>query len=255
MTTVVTAYYTIPSKMPNEKYLIWIKYFSELPCNMIIYTDSTNYEYITECRKKYADKTVIIQKRIEDFYVYKYLEYFKWCKQIDCEKKHSVQLYMLWNEKTFMTYEASITNPFNSTYFLWTDMGCIRDPRVLKQVVKYPNEEKVKKLVPINKFVLSTMAIFKNSDYNIDQFKYAGYKLLKDFIQGGFMIGSIEMWRSWKILYEDELKFFINNKWFIGKDQYVMTSAYIRDYQRGKNDIIKLRDAKQRWISFLNEYS
>ncbi len=254
MTTIVTAYYTIPSKQSNEKYLVWIKYFLELPCNMIIYTDEQNYEYIKQCRHNYINKTQVIVKPIEKFFVYRYLDYFKYCKEIDCEKYHSVDLYMIWNEKTFMTYEASIKNPFNSTYFLWTDMGCIRDKKLLRNVMKYPNETKIQKFLPQDKFMLSTIDPIKKTDYNHDQFKDGGYKLLKNLIQGGIMIGTVETLAKWKTLYENELNIFIENKWFIGKDQYVMTSAYIRDHENNE-PFIKVRDARKNWLGFLNEFS
>ena len=45
---------------------------------------------------------------------------------IDPEKHiHNSNLYAVWNLKAFITYKILKQNPFNSTFFIYTDKGYI----------------------------------------------------------------------------------------------------------------------------------
>lgn len=136
-------------------------------CNMIIYTDNANYDYIRQLRG--TQNTVIIKRELEDFYVSKYIDYFRYCKSIDNENNHTPELYMVWAEKTFMTCDAIGDNPFNSEYFLWVDIGCVRDGdvKMLRYISKFPNETQIHKHFSDNKFVSSSIKNFYNDEFSI----------------------------------------------------------------------------------------
>lgn len=274
LVTIVTGYFTIPSKFPNNTYLQWIKNFMSLSCNMIIYTDNTNFNYIRQLRKD--DNTVIIKRELKDFYVAKYEDYFKYCKSIDNESKHTPELYMVWAEKTFMTYDAIKDNPFMSDYFLWVDIGCIRDTKMLRNISSFPNDTKIKTLFPNNKFVLTTIKNFYNDNFSVNTNGIAhcleninGLACKKlDRIQGTFFGGHINMWEKWRNSYDNELLLYIKTNTYGGKDQYIMSNIYIKDKQTN-NPYIHIRAANNKivigatgktkivdiWFSFLYELS
>jgi hypothetical protein len=37
-------------------------------------------------------------------------------------------LYVIWNEKLIMLHTAAMLNPFNTTQFVWVDIGYWRNP-------------------------------------------------------------------------------------------------------------------------------
>jgi len=55
---------------------------------------------------------------------------------------HSPELYAIWNSKPWMLSHATEINPFESQYFFWMDMGCVRDPtRVISSA--FPDVKRV----------------------------------------------------------------------------------------------------------------
>ena len=49
---------------------------------------------------------------------------------------HSRLLYTVWNEKTNFLKIAAHNNHFNSSYFLWLDIGAVRHAVISKQIVQ-----------------------------------------------------------------------------------------------------------------------
>jgi hypothetical protein len=84
-----------------EIYLYWINnYLPNCNSNMIIFTNKDCYEFIKKMRINHLDKTKIIILEIEDFYTYKYYNYWLNDLNRDPEKNlHNIDLYMIWNEK------------------------------------------------------------------------------------------------------------------------------------------------------------
>jgi hypothetical protein len=115
--------------------------------NIIIFldmNDTLTYNHIMNCRKDYMDKTMIISEKIQDWATYKYLDYWNHCHNIDRENSyHSVELYMLWNEKTYFVKRAMEKNPFNSEWFFWSDIGCCRNDNDKNKFMSFPNYNKV----------------------------------------------------------------------------------------------------------------
>ena len=65
--TVVTAYYTIPSKFSNAQYLQWIKNFlGTIPCYLYIFTDENTYGILQKLREPFLDRTKFIIRPFEE---------------------------------------------------------------------------------------------------------------------------------------------------------------------------------------------
>jgi glycosyltransferase involved in cell wall biosynthesis len=261
-TTIVTCYYTIPSKFNDEIYWNWMKNFLQLDCNLVIYTDEKNYEKLKYERRNKSTKTFLYIREIRNFYVYKYIDFWNYCKSIDIEQKHTPELYMLWAEKSFMCFDAVINNNFKSKYYFWVDIGCVRYSSMLKDIVSFPKiPEEFKKE---NKFILSIIENFNESDKVFDNnreisniFQNINNRCCNPIvrIQGGFFGGHKDWWKQWTHLYKNEIEIFIKNKTFGGKDQYIMANIILT-----KNpDFIKTVKLSQKgsdqWFSFLYHFS
>ena len=256
--TIVTGFFKMNSKFSQDTYRNWMNNFLKLNEYMVIFTDIHNFEYINSRRN--TSNTLIIVTSIDKFEVAKYMDYWKYCHSIDLEKSyHSIELYMIWNEKTFFIEKALNLNPFNSDYFFWMDIGCIRDEEILKSINKfYVNG------IPENKTVLSAITqnipshFLNENKISISLENKNGLSRLieHNYIQGGFFGGYKNALRDWIKIYTDELALFVNTKTFGGKDQNIMGNIYVK-YQ--KNFILthpKIFDSlTDNWFSFLIKMS
>jgi len=219
---------------------------------MVIFTDKENYPFINSLRDK--ANTHIIITSIENFEVVKYMDYWNYCHTIDIEKdSHSPELYMMWNEKTFMIEKAIDLNIFKSDYFFWMDIGCVRDKNMLNIIRKFSSTG-----LPKDKVILSivTNSVI-NTQLNNDKIsvtlenKNGRSCNVFNYIQGGFFGGYKDAMRNWVNLYRNELSIFVETKTFGGKDQYIMSNISIKFPQH----VYCLKPIKfqlfNTWFSFL----
>ncbi len=235
---------------------------------MVIYTDEVSYEYIKTQRSEHNTKIHVM--KLTDFKVVQYVEYWEYCKSIDRETYHTPELYMIWAEKVFFLEKTLKENPFKSTYFFWTDIGCIRDLNTLPDVLTFPYDEMVLKEIPKDKFVMSYIKAFdKNytigSDRIPDVLRNIDGKSSDKLVgvQGGFFGGTKLMCQRWITMYEEELKLFIRTGTFGGTDQNIFNSICIKDL-KSRSSFLYLREAVDYvsvkgviksvniWFSFLN---
>lgn len=254
--TIVTCYFTIPSKFNDQIYWEWIKNFLQLDCNLVIYTDSKNYEKIKHERASKMRKTFIHIREIENFYVYKYLNYWDYCKSIDVETNHTPELYMIWAEKSFMCLDAVINNNFKSKYYFWSDIGCIRNSKIIHHVKNFAS--KLPNDFLDDKFLLSVIENFKDSDYTLEEispiFMNKNEKCCCDpivRIQGGFFGGNKNLWEKWTLLYKEEIEKFIKNKTYGGKDQYIMANIVLTKNTNFINCVKLPPKGEDEWFNYL----
>ena len=246
-TTLVTAYYKIPSKYPHTEYDKWMASFLSLPTAMVIYTDEQSENEIRNLRCKlhgHADLTHIIVRPLMASLIYQeFYSYFKYCETIDSEHCHNASLYTIWNAKAQWVHEAVTMNIFNSRWFIWCDIGCCRNGiGEMKPLLTFPNIQTIesKLNLPNNKLCLFAINAFsaeeKRESERIIQKAQGRHESLdlpavlrkpaRDYfrIQGGIMLGTARSWERWTLLYYKQLRRFKQNGWFGGKDQYVMNA-------------------------------
>jgi len=251
--TIVTAFFTMKSKFTQDTYKNWMTNFLTLDEYMVIFTDIHNYEYISSLRNN--SNTFIIVTSIEKFEVAKYMDYWKYCHSIDIENfRHTVELYMIWNEKTYFVDKAVHLNPFDSQYFFWMDIGCIRDVNLLKYINKFYVDG-----IPENKTILSAVThtipsnYFNENKISVSFENRNGLSCVEfNYIQGGFFGGHKNAIKNWVQMYTDELSLFIRTKTFGGKDQYIMNNIYLKYSEHLHIIQPKIFDFIQDpWFSFL----
>ena len=127
--TLVTAYYNIKSKYPHQVYLDYMENFLTFQDCMVIFTSPDMAETIREMRPS-SYPTLIIPVELNQTLSYGLLTEEQWAEE---ERKdpeqgigHNRDLYVVWNEKTNFLKIASDNNFFQSSYFLWLDIGALR---------------------------------------------------------------------------------------------------------------------------------
>ena len=164
--TLVTAYFELGGKPESEKnlYPFWIRNF--LPYArwpLVIFCDEQSVDMLKEAR---GDKPAVWHvTRLEDLYVYKYLDDLKRllfpAEQVEVRIARS----LIWHEKHHFLRQALSENPFGSEMLFWCDIGRFRyDPdaswwSALRRVfrlyedIEWPNLE-VCRALPQDKVVL-----------------------------------------------------------------------------------------------------
>ena len=253
--TIVTGFFEGKAKQTHDTYENWMNNFLKLNEYMVIFTDIHNFEYINSRRN--TSNTLIIVTSIDKFEVAKYMDYWKYCHSIDLEK-HSIELYMIWNEKTYLVEKALNLNPFKSDYFFWMDIGCIRDEKILKSINKFSVDG-----IPENKTILSSINhIPINPNLNENKISISfenrnGFSCeIFNYIQAGFFGGHKNALRDWIKMYTDELSLFVRTETFGGKEQNIMSNIYIKYQQNFCLTHIKIFDSMPDfWFSFLIKMS
>ncbi|CEM24706.1 unnamed protein product [Vitrella brassicaformis CCMP3155] len=134
-TTIVTAYFELPfSKHSHEEYDEWMRPMLSIRNEMVIFYDRTSVPKIRRMRKGLMDKTLIIQERFRDFYVWRHHNQFVrshdqflntsyFGKRKPLATLHSPELYMIWHEKVNHLKRAMDENPLaQSSFSGWTSL-------------------------------------------------------------------------------------------------------------------------------------
>lgn len=228
--TIVTAFYNLENKKYiTEAYIYWINnYLPYIDSYMIIFTDKNSYDFIKESRKNYLNKTNIIILDIKDFYTYKYLDIWKKHLDIDHEKNiHNIELYMIWNEKANFIDKAIDYNPFNTEFFIWTDIGMIRESYYINHIKSFPNDKIIKSLKKNKVYLLNVDNFIKDDDYNLNlptnKFRYI------NCIGGGVIGGHKNILKTMILEYYNMLENMINNDIFVGKDQSIYANLCLKN--------------------------
>ncbi len=227
MATIVTAYFNIPkSKANHETYKGWMKNMLAIQNRMVIFCDASSMTLIRELRKGNPCPTIILETKFEEFHCYKYVDIFRAQHAIDHEKKiHSVELYLIWNEKSHFLKRAAtevekmFREPHNDK-FVWCDIGCFRTPNT--RFLKWPDATKI----PDDKMLLLEVDPLNQQD-NVKDIKFLHDLTKRNHIGGGIFAGSSSAILKWHDAYYTMLERLYSMGRFVGKDQTIMSSIYI----------------------------
>lgn len=218
MATIVTAYFNIPkSKANHETYVGWMKNMLAIQNRMIIFCDASSFNLITSLRK--ACVTIIVETKFEEFHCYKYVDIFRAQYATDHEKQaHSVELYLIWNEKSnFLKRASKIEGMFGGQHndkFVWCDIGCFRTPNT--RFLNWPDAAKI----PDDQMLLLEVDPLTESNA-LPDLTYINH------IGGTIFAGSTSAILKWHDAYFAMLERLYAMGRFVGKDQTIMSSVYI----------------------------
>jgi|688.fasta_scaffold418332_2 hypothetical protein len=256
--TIVSAFFNFKKNKynSNDIYKFWgSNLFPNLNKNLVVFTDEDCYDFICSLRiDNLKEKTRIIKIKIEDFYMYKYIDYLKKDLERDHEKSyHNIELYMIWNEKMSFIKKAIELNFFNSSYYAWCDFGYVRNPNYNDLYMQnFPN---VENLIENKIYMLNIDYNFTINDF-LDPFN-KNYRYISNIIGAGFIIGKKELLINMiDIYYNKIMTHYIDNDMFIGKDQTLFVSLYLSNPNlvkliKGDNDHFCYPLCEFKWFYFL----
>jgi hypothetical protein len=218
------------SKRSVDEYKKRIQTFwSNIPCNLVFFTNKEYKSFIEEVRKDFKDKTVIITLELEEFEALKKYPRSFWEDQYekDHEKYHSPELYMVWFEKKEFVLKAIKLNKFNTEKFVWCDAGIgSPDAGISDNIDNIKDKFKnfpIANKIPNNKFlILKFRDIIKNS---ID----TNFKNISETTGAGVLAASKTIWQKFSIMYDEMVSYYIKTNRFVGKEQNIFTSMIIKD--------------------------
>jgi hypothetical protein len=239
--TFSTCWYVLKSKFPIKQYLVWIKNFLSIVnnFNLVIYTNEESFKFIAPLINKRNTNIKVIIKPIEEFYTYKYKDF--WIKNhemsnMELHKKTDWKLNMLWNEKVFFVQETIKNQYFSTMYYGWCDIGYFRNkPTDLHTyyLKDWPNNKKL--LSNYFKKICIHYACVQNDTFNYwrqqNDIKTHYNNNLKtnpncnhteSCFAGGFFIMPIFLSNHYAKLYDGKLNYYFSNDFFIKDDQIIV---------------------------------
>ena len=223
MTTIVSCYYKLEkSKHTHEEYDTWIRnLIQNIKESMVIFTckkDRLYLESILQLNKHNIKYTIIVKELSELEINKQYPDIWDYQESIDPNKKcgRGRGCYQLWNSKFHFLKEAIESNPYNSKYFIWNDIGNVRDNKIVPFLTCYPKEDKI-------------------SNNKLDIVLLNGFRQLQDFFcdevhfSGSMFGGYKETLLTICELYYECFQYYIENERFIGCDQQIISSIFIKN--------------------------
>ena len=230
--TVVSAYYQMPSKYPNSEYKEFIRLFLEnVPCHLVFYTEEYLCPFVTECRRKFEDRTTIIVLPRTEWVANKKYNHTVWNnlhKQDPEEAIHTPELYKFWFEKNEFVRRAIELNPYNHDDFVWVNAGICRTVPLLNLVHDFP----VASRIPTDKIMLlNTMPFVAKDDVpvTINRQVFMGGVASKPRIGNEVMAGSTQSWKEYTNAFDTVLEKYRKAGIFWGKDQDIMKTVVLEN--------------------------
>lgn len=224
MATVVSAYFPIPSKFPPGQYLTWIKDFMEnIPCHLVFFAPQEIIGLISQWRVAYMDRTIFIPFDFTQCEAFKKYGYEFWEKELekDLERKiHSPELYATWYEKKEFVLKAIEQNPFKHDKYLWADAGGFRVKEWFPELKTFASAHNISD----TRFFLLSISPFLEEEK-------ANYLKIIDGarIGGGYLAAHKNVWTKYSEKYDEMMKEYMGENLFMGKDQNIMASMYLKD--------------------------
>ncbi|KAL7557127.1 hypothetical protein ACA910_002412 [Epithemia clementina (nom. ined.)] len=232
--TMVSAYFSIKSKYPAEKYLTWMANFLSVQDCMVIFTSSDMLEPIRNFRRHAPTKTVLIEvMSLNDLPIAK-LGTKLWEHQLDIDREkkihRSYQLFWIWLSKSWCVVQAiqhdffSSIPPNNSNnakakaLFMWQDIGSFRNAKYNDKTILVHTE-----IVPPQTILWLAHHRTKpppNPIWN-DKFNDKQYY----FHSGSQGVGEAQAWLDYHEKFAETIHLFLERDMFIGEDQCVLQST------------------------------
>ena len=217
----ITGYYNIKSKHSHEQYVEWMSNMLTLQDCMVIFTDPDMEETIRSLRPA-AYPTIIIPYTMDTFLVNTILTREDWDthEKMDTEVGigHNKDLYAVWNEKTNMMKMVADINPYSSSYFVWLDIGAVRQSGY--------NHQKMIRRIPKDKGVLllNVEPFTKEDKVLTDGLSMVEFTN-KVRIGGGTICTDKASLYNWHSAFYGTFKRYVETGRFVGKDQNVMATT------------------------------
>jgi hypothetical protein len=240
--TIVTAFYKIPSKASFDKYLKWIKNFLNfIKSPIIFFTTEDLVDIFKSIRNENIKYEILEFKELNGIKQYG-LDFWKYHTSINTQKCQTTELGIIWYEKKEFVLKAIEKNYYNTNNFIWCDAGCVRSDSYKNKITNFGQN--------ISKFK-------DNSKINIQlirELKDKKFYIYPDIcIAGAIISGYKEAWINFKKHYDIIVNEYTSNKITVIDDQYIMASI-VETYPEVVNCVRKNRNNYiDEWFFFLEE--
>ena len=244
-TTTVSIYFLLVNNTKHSKnsFAGWMpNMLLSVKGPLIMFVDEYSYKFVSSVRNTSEYRTTyFIYRDVWHFFdelegnINKSLQnYYK--KTLSDLPKWLPEMCAVWALKPHALRKASIFNPYNSNYFIYTDAGAFRER-------KYPDW-------PDHAFVRDVVAEQSNNQMLFGQhfFRLAHYDITKctvdleprPLIEGTFFSGSFKAIEEFTIQYYETVEYMAINKIFIGKNNkhyFVMycNASVFTTYRKQRN--------------------
>ena len=240
--TFSSCFYIIKSKFEPSLYIEWMNNFISIvnDFNLVIFSDENSSKFIDT---KNNTKIKIILKPLDEFYLYKYKDYW-----IENHKKNllindvsSWELNMLWSEKIWFVKETIERKYFDSDFYGWCDIGYFRNrtgeytDTHTSFLSHWSSYDKIK-CFNNNKIIYACI----NNDNNYINYLYKlinnknslglpvqPIPVIQQSIAGGFFILNKVLIYWWSMTYETKLKLYFENKYLVKDDQIILADCIL----------------------------
>jgi hypothetical protein len=239
--TFSSCFYIIKSKFDPKIYIEWMTYFISIVnnFNLVIYSDENSFKYINTQNNP---KIKIIIKPFEDFYNYKYKDYW-----ITNHEKNSLlnnvvdwKVNMLWNEKVWFVNETIQNKYFETDFYGWCDIGYFRNrPNDFNTIhlKNWAHNSTIQKLNPntIHYASINNDKQFTNNLYKLINNKNSVGLPLKEIphnqnsIAGGFFIIHKNKIDWWSKTLDNKLESYFKNNYLVKDDQIILVDCIFSD--------------------------
>ena len=222
--TIVTAYYEVETRKHSiNEYIKWAKNLMELENPIVLFTSLRLSNFFKTMRGN--KPIVIVELEFEDLYTWKKYKN-KWIEHhsLDPEKNiHSPELYSVWADKPFFLEKAIEKNYFNTTHFLWCDIGAFRESDKMYLFKNFPMTNYFQK----DKILFLAINPLQQTD------KEPNLISTVDRIGAGLFGGDRVSCLRFKDSYEETLLHYFFDNRFAGKEQQLILSTYLKDTSLG----------------------
>jgi len=242
--TFSSCFYVIKSKFDPRIYIEWMNNFISIVnnFNLVIYTDLKSVNYIDT---KNNPKIKIIIKSLDNFYGYKYKDY--WIKNHEnnylLNDKSCWELNMLWSEKIQFVKETYQNKYFDTEFYGWCDIGYFRNRPEDIHTSKLNNWGNIK--ADLKKYANKICYACITNDDGYINFLHKIVNNRNDIglpitpipahqnsIAGGFFILHRDNIEWWSTTYDDRLKLYFENGYLVKDDQIILVDCILSNLDR-----------------------
>ena len=230
--TLVTAYYDLKSasKYGASTYASWNSNYFSLADAMIIFTDASSAQEVSHMRSASRGCTAVVIEELTATHTAGLLDWEREKLKDPEATLHSTPLYIIWNQKSSWLMNASISNPFASKYFFWTDAGQFRDRAFVSKLKENEPWVKCTNLISPGCMLLLSIEPFNACELETDSRGRAAFlSSLSHRIGGGNFGGDADAIRNWYKRYYEMLIDYHREGLFVGKDQPIMASVCLQN--------------------------
>jgi hypothetical protein len=232
--TFSSCFYIIKSKYDPNKYIEWMNNFISIVNEfyLVIYTDSNSSIYINTNNNP---KIKVILKPIEEFYNYKYKDYWieNHKKNVSLNDISCWELNMLWSEKIQFVKETTKEKYFDTEFYGWCDIGYFRNRSGDIHTSKLSNWGNNKDFFESNKDKICYGCISNNETYLKNLFNIVNNKneyelpkeeipYMQNSIAGGFFILNKDKIDWWSNTFDNKLQLYFKHNYLVKDDQIIL---------------------------------